>query len=133
MWLPPKPSYNVLSALSLRDREVCTTFRFKSDQLLIVSGRKIICLRDNSAHHSYRKTAGCTFSLKDSTPTRVGVENYLERDLDVFGTFSAIFEWHRISINIFGTHWSIFGNFSVLPGFGKSGKYEDGNYAGISS
>ena len=131
MWLPPKPSYNVLSALSLRDREVCTTFRFKSDQLLIVSGRKIICLRDNSAHHSYRKTAGCTFSLKDSTPTRVGVENYLERDLDVFGTFSAIFEWHRISINIFGTHRSIFGNFSVLPGFGKSGKYEEGNYAGI--
>ena len=87
MWLPPKPSHNVLSGLSPRDREVRTTFRFKSNQLLIASGRKIACLRDNSAQHSYRKTAGCTFSLKDSTPTRVGVENYLERDLDVFGRF----------------------------------------------
>ena len=87
MWLPPKPSHNVLSGLSPRDREVRTTFRFKSNQLLIASGRKIACLRDNSAQHSYRKTAGCTISLKDSTPTRVGVENYLERDLDVFGRF----------------------------------------------
>lgn len=77
MWLPPKPSHNVLSGLSPRDREVRTTFRFKSNQLLIASGRKIACLRDNSAQHSYRKTAGCTFSLKDSTPTRVGVENLL--------------------------------------------------------
>ena len=90
MWLPPKPSHNVPSALSPRDKEVRTTFRFKSNQLLIASGRKIACLRDNSTQHSYRKTAGCTFIWKTQhQPELVSrtILNEIWMSSDVFGHF----------------------------------------------